>query len=132
MEAEDIDIMADSGGSGAGAAPGSPGVARAALSRRRFLGRGAIGVAAAGAMASVPGLGTLLAGGTLVSTEVPEVGGDSAGAAQSIGADTSGLAQSVVAHVSDVRNGIIDLHIDGATLSIRNPQLARTIAQAAR
>lgn len=95
------------------------------VSRRRFLGRGSMGVVAAGMLTSIPGLSSMLAG---ASSEAPAVPGD----ATVVEGDTAGLSQSVVAHVRDVRNGLIDLHINGSTVNVQNPQLARQIARAAR
>ena len=84
-----------------------------------------MGVVAAGVLTSIPGLSSMLAG---ASSEAPAVSGD----ASAVEGDTAGLSQSVVAHVRDVRNGIIDLHINGSTVNVQNPQLARQIARAAR
>lgn len=109
--------------------PGPAGVdagprAGSGVSRRRFLGRGSVGVIAAGVLTSIPGLPSLLSG---ASSEAPAASGD----ASMVEGDTAGLGQSVVAHVRDVRNGIIDLHINGATVNVQNPQLAQQIARAA-
>lgn len=98
---------------------------RSSLSRRRFLGRGSAGVVAAGVLSSVPGLSSLL---TNASSEAPAVSGDAA----AVDGEAPQVEQSVVAHVRDVRSGLIDLHINGATVNVQNPQLARSIARAAR
>ena len=93
------------------------------LSRRRFLGRGSLGVAAAGVLSSVPGLGTWLASS---APETSAAAGDTNAAAS----DASGAEQAIVAQVHNVSTGDISLHINGATIPMRNPQLARTIARA--
>ncbi|MDQ6784821.1 MAG: twin-arginine translocation signal domain-containing protein [Actinomycetota bacterium] len=90
------------------------------LSRRRFIGRGSLGVAAAGVLGSVPALPSFL------SSSAPEASGD-AGAAT---ADASAVEQTIVAHVHDINAGEISLYIKGQTISVRDPQLARTIARA--
>jgi hypothetical protein len=78
----------------------------------------------AGVAASIPGLGSLLGEG---SADAPALTGDTS----AVDGDVAD-SQSVVAHVRDVRAGIIDLHINGATIKVENPQLARAIAQSAR
>ena len=93
------------------------------LSRRRFMGRGSLGVAAAGVVASVPGLGSWLASS---APETSAVAGDTSAAA----GDASGEEQAIVAQVHNVSTGDISLHINGATFPLRDPQLARTIARA--
>lgn len=93
------------------------------LSRRRFMGRGSLGVAAAGVIGSVPGLGSWLAS---TAPETSAAAGDTNAAAS----DASGAEQAIVAQVHDVSTGDISLHINGATFPLRDPELARTIARA--
>ncbi|MDQ6837748.1 MAG: twin-arginine translocation signal domain-containing protein [Actinomycetota bacterium] len=96
---------------------------RSRLSRRSFVGRGSIGVAVAGVLASVPGLPSWLASSS------PEVSG-AAGDANVAASEGSGAGQAIMAQVNNVSTGDISLHINGATHVLRDPQLARNIARA--
>lgn len=95
---------------------------RRGMSRRRLLGNGTAGVAAAGILANIPGLGSLFND----ASEAPAIGGEAAAVEGASG------PQSVVAHIRDVRNGFIDLHTNGTTINVHDPQLARAIARSAR
>ncbi|MDQ2729405.1 MAG: twin-arginine translocation signal domain-containing protein [Actinomycetota bacterium] len=97
--------------------------AKSRLSRRSFVGRGSVGVAAAGVMASVPGLPSWLA------SSAPEASG-AAGDANVAASDSSVAEQSIVAQVHNLSTGDISLHINGTTVAVRDPQLARNIARA--
>lgn len=82
-----------------------------------------MGVAAAGVLASVPGLPSWLASS---APEASEASGD----ANVVAGDASGTEQSIVAQVHNVNSGAISLHINGSTVAVNNPQLARSIARA--
>lgn len=103
--------------------PGDDRRPKSRLSRRSFVGRGGAGVAAAGVLASVPGLPSWLA------SSGPEASG-AAGDANVAASDASAAEQSIVAQVHNVSTGDISLHINGTTVAVRDPQLARNIAQA--
>ncbi|MGI8753222.1 MAG: twin-arginine translocation signal domain-containing protein [Acidimicrobiales bacterium] len=96
---------------------------RTPISRRKFVGRGSLGVAAAGVLASLPGLPSWLA------SSAPEASG-AAGDANVVAGDASGAEQSIVAQVHNINTGDISLHINGTTVAVRDPQLARNIARA--
>ena len=87
-----------------------------AVSRRTFLGRGSLAVAAAGVLSTVPGLSGLL------------------GAASVVGADAgaANLSEPLVAHVRDLSTGEISLFNGTQEVIVRNPQLANQLARAAR
>lgn len=97
---------------------------RSGLSRRRFLGSGMVGMAAVGTMATLPALGTYL------TEDIPDTQAVTNDATEA-DSEAAGPFDSVVAHVRDIRNGLIDLHINGTTINIRNPQLAQSIARSA-
>ena len=101
--------------------PGTSPSRRTGFSRRHFVGRGTAGITVVGLLANVPGLSSLF---SETSSELPAATNDTPGVATD--------AQSIVAHVRDVRNGLIDLHIGGATMNVHNPQLAQAIARSAR
>lgn len=93
------------------------------LSRRSFVGRSSVGVAAAGVLATVPGLPSWLA------SSGPEAS-TAAGDANVVASDATVAEQSIVAQVNNVSTGDISLHINGTTVAVRDPQLARHIARA--
>jgi hypothetical protein len=95
----------------------------AGVSRRTFLGRGSMAVAAAGVLSSVPGLSGLLSAG---ETEAP------AADASVAGADAADLSEPLVAHVRDLSTGEISLFNGTNEVIVRNPQLANQLARAAR
>lgn len=97
--------------------------AKSRLSRRSFVGRSSVGVAAAGVLATVPGLPSWLA------SSGPEASG-AAGDANVAAGDAAAAEQSIVAQVTNVSRGDISLHINGTTVAVRDPQLARHIARA--
>jgi len=96
-----------------------------AVSRRAFLGRGSLAVAAAGVLSTVPGLSGLLG---VAETEGP------AADASVAGADAGGanLSEPLVAHVRDLSTGEISLFNGTQEVVVRNPQLANQLARAAR
>ncbi len=95
------------------------------LSRRAFLRRGTVGAAAAGVLASVPGLSGLLSTG---SSEVPAVEGDLAGTESGVGT----LSEPLVAHVKDLGTGEISLFRGAQEIVVRDPALARRLLAATR
>ncbi|HEY5025125.1 MAG TPA: twin-arginine translocation signal domain-containing protein [Acidimicrobiales bacterium] len=99
----------------------------AAVSRRTFLGRGSMAVAAAGVLSSVPGLSSLLTAG---ETEAPAADASVAGAGADAGA--ADLSEPLVAHVRDLSTGEISLFNGTREVIVRNPQLASQLARAAR
>ncbi len=96
-----------------------------AVSRRTFLGRGSLAVAAAGVLSTVPGLSGLLGA---AETEAP------AADASVVGADAgaANLSEPLVAHVRDLSTGEISLFNGTQEVIVRNPQLANQLARAAR
>jgi hypothetical protein len=97
----------------------------AGVSRRTFLGRGSMAVAAAGVLSSVPGLSGLLAAG---ETEAPAADASMAGA----DAGAANLSEPLVAHVRDLSTGEISLFNGTKEVIVRNPQLASQLARAVR
>jgi hypothetical protein len=96
-----------------------------ALSRRTFLRRGTMTAAAVGVITTVPGLSSLLIGG---SAEAPalETG---AGEAE---ADAGALTEPLLAQVKDLHTGEISLLQGEREVVIRNPAVARSLYAAAR
>ncbi len=97
----------------------------AGVSRRTFLGRGSMAVAAAGVLSSVPGLSGLLGAG---ETEAPAADVSVAGA----DAGAANLSEPLVAHVRDLSTGEISLFNGTREVIVRNPQLASQLARAVR
>ncbi len=94
----------------------------AGVSRRTFLGRGSMAVAAAGVLSSVPGLSGLLSAG---ETEAPAADASVAG-----DAGAADLSEPLVAHVRDLSTGEISLFNGTREVIVRNPQLASQLARA--
>ncbi len=99
----------------------------AGVSRRTFLGRGSLAVAAAGVLSTVPGLSGLLGA---AETEGPAADASVAGA--DAGAGAANLSEPLVAHVRDLSTGEISLFNGTQEVIVRNPQLASQLARAAR
>jgi len=97
----------------------------AGVSRRTFLGRGSLAVAAAGVLSSVPGLSGLLGA---AETEAPAADATVAGA----DAGAANLAEPLVAHVRDMSTGEISVFNGTREVILRDPQLAGRLARAAR
>jgi len=97
----------------------------AGVSRRTFLGRGSMAVAAAGVLSSVPGLSGLLGA---AETEAP------AADASVVGADgtAASLTEPLVAHVRDLSTGEISVFNGTREVILRDPQLANRLLRAAR
>ena len=96
-----------------------------AVSRRAFLGRGSLAVAAAGVLSTVPGLSGLLGA---AETEGPAADASVAGA----DAGAANLSEPLVAHVRDLSTGEISVFNGTQEVVVRNPQLANQLARAAR
>ena len=91
------------------------------LSRRTFLKRGSLGVAAAGVAAALPaGLleeaGAGAASGS-VPAEVPE---------------GASLTEPIVAHLKDLASGDVSVYVGTREVSVRDPGLAARLYHAAR
>jgi hypothetical protein len=103
----------------------------AKVSRRSFLGKGSIAVAAAGVLSSVPGLSSFF---SAAASEAPAgdaaVAGDAVVAGSEPGAVT--LSEPLVAHVRDVSSGEISLFNGTREVIVRDPQLAGRLVRAAR
>jgi hypothetical protein len=95
-----------------------------AVSRRSFLGRSSLAVAAAGVLSSVPGLSSLLG-----ATESDLPAGDAAVAGTD---ESAALTHPLVAHVRDVSTGEISLFNGTREIVVRDPQLAGRLVRAAR
>ncbi len=104
----------------------APGPSDGDLSRRSFLTRGSLGVAAVGLVSAVPGLPGLL---TQVSSDAPAV--DDA-AADATGADAAALSEPLVVHVRDIQSGEMSLYLGEQEIAYRDPQLASRILRATR
>jgi len=96
----------------------------AGVSRRTFLGRGSLAVAAAGVLSTVPGLS-----GLITATESDGPAADASVAADSEGAS---LSEPLVAHVRDASTGEISLFNGTREIVVRDPQLAGRLVRAAR
>jgi len=96
-----------------------------AVSRRAFLGRGSLAVAAAGVLSTVPGLSALPG---VAETEGPAADASVAGA----NGGAANLSEPLVAHVRDLSTGEISLFNGTQEVVVRNPQLANQLARAAR
>jgi hypothetical protein len=91
------------------------------LSRRMFLKRGSLAVAAAGAVSAIPGLPMLVSS---AETSAPEAG--------SAGGETGALTETLVAHVKDLGSGEISLYMGEREIIYHDVKLAALIHQAAR
>jgi len=96
------------------------------VSRRTFLGRGTLAVAAAGVLSSVPGLSGLL---TSAEADGPAVDAGAGDAGAAAGGD---LAEPLVAHVRDVTTGEISVFNGTREVVVRDPQLAGRLVRAVR
>jgi hypothetical protein len=99
------------------------------VSRRTFLGRGSVTVAAAGLLSSIPGLSSLL--GT-AGADGPALDGAAADGAAAADASAGSLTEPLVAHVRDVSSGEISLFTGTREVLIRDPQLANRLLRATR
>jgi hypothetical protein len=95
------------------------------LSRRSFLTRSSLVVAAGSVAATVPGLGSMLAA---APAEAPEIEG-AATEGEAAAADLSG---PLVAHVTDIRSGEISFYEGEREVIYRDPTLAARLYRASR
>jgi hypothetical protein len=96
-----------------------------AVTRRAFLGRGSLTVAAAGVLSSIPGLSSLVGA---VGSDAPAV--DGATAEADLGAAT--LTEPLVAHVRNLSTGEISVFSGTREVLVRDPQLANRLLHASR
>ena len=94
------------------------------LSRRSFLTRGSLVVAAGGVATALPGVGSLLQVG---EADAPEVTG-AATDAEAAAADVSG---PLVAHIKDLQTGEISLYRGEQEVTLRDPSTAARLHRAA-
>jgi hypothetical protein len=95
------------------------------FSRRSFLTRSSLVVAAGGVAATVPGLGAML---QAAPAEAPEIEG-AASEGEAAAADLSG---PLVAHVTDIRSGDISFYEGERQVIYRDPGLAARLYRASR
>jgi hypothetical protein len=102
------------------------------LSRRLFLKRGSLTVAAAGFLSAVPGMPSLLAG---LESDSGEASGAGASAAE-VGAGGAGEAGSVdgtlIAHVKDLSTGEISVYLGENEYTYRDPDMAAKLLRVTR
>ncbi len=99
----------------------------AGVTRRTFLGKGSVAVAAAGVLASVPGIGALLSAG---ESEAPAVG--AADASVAAGDANAALTDPLVAQVRDATTGEVSVFSGTREVVVRDPALVRSLFRAAR
>jgi hypothetical protein len=92
-----------------------------ALSRRRFITRSSMTVAAAGLVSALPGLPVVVGG---AEAEAPEV--------DSAVADTESLAAPLIAQVKDLQTGEMALYSGEREILLHNPALAARLFNAAK
>ena len=92
------------------------------LSRRMFLKKGSLTVAAAGVAAALPAglLEATEAGAGAASTSAPEL------------PEGAALTEPIVAHVRDLASGEINLYVGTHEVSVRDPGLAARLFHAAK
>jgi hypothetical protein len=95
------------------------------LSRRSFLGRSSLALAAGGIATTLPGLGSIL---EAAPAEAPEVEG-AASEGEIAAADLNG---PMIAHVKDLRTGEISLFHGQTEVSFKDPGLATRLYRASR
>jgi hypothetical protein len=95
------------------------------LSRRMFLKQGSMTMAAAGAVAALPGLPLLL---NAAESDAPVA----APVAESAGAEPAPLTETLVAHVKDLQTGEMSLFMGEREVVFHDPNLAALLHQAAR
>jgi hypothetical protein len=92
-----------------------------ALSRRRFITRSSLTVAAAGLVSALPGLPVAVSG---AEAEAPEV--------DSAVADTESLAAPLFAQVKNLQTGEMALYSGEREILLHNPALAARLFNAAK
>ena len=93
------------------------------VTRRTFLGRGSLAVAAAGVLSSVPGIGALVGAAESGAPAADAAGADAAGA---------DLTEPLVAHVRDAATGEISVFSGTREVVLRDPRLVAQLLRAAR
>ena len=88
------------------------------LSRRKFLTRGSLAVAAGGAVAAIPGLGSILQGAPAGASENHAAESHVALSDEEISAASKA---PLVAHVTDLRQGKVTLYHGQGQLEFTNP-----------
>ena len=96
------------------------------FSRRMFLTRGSIAVAAAGVATSIPGLGSTLFAG---EAEAPA---EEAAVADGAGAAAGAMTEPLIAHVRDLASGEIGLFSGTRETVFHDPTLAARLFNASR
>jgi hypothetical protein len=96
------------------------------LSRRSFLGRSSLALAAGGIATALPGLGSIL---EAAPAEAPEVESAAASEGELAAADLDG---PMIAHVKDLRTGEISLYQGEREVSFQDPGLAARLYRASR
>jgi hypothetical protein len=92
-----------------------------ALSRRLFITRSSLTVAAAGLVSSLPALPAAVSEG---EAEAPEL--------DSAVSDTEALTAPLVAHVKDLQTGEMSVYSGEREIVLRNPALAARLVKAAK
>jgi hypothetical protein len=96
------------------------------VSRRVFLKRGSLTVAAAGLLTAIPGLPTLL------SEAAPEASAGEGAAADASGIESGALEESLVVQVKNLQTGEMSVYVGEREVLYRDPQLASQILRASR
>ena len=95
------------------------------LSRRSFLGRSSLALAAGGIATALPGLGSIL---EAAPAEAPEIDG----AASEGEGEVADLSSPMIAHVKDLRTGEISVYRGEQEVSFKDPGLAARLYRASR
>jgi hypothetical protein len=98
------------------------------LSRRTFLTKGSLAVAAGTVAASVPGLGSVLSATEAAAPEAPEL----TGAASDAEITAADLGTPLVAHIKDLQSGQISLYQGEREITYHDPVVAARLFRAAR
>jgi hypothetical protein len=124
MSSSQAEHQSATGGDGTAPGPKSPGL-RKGISRRVFLYRGSVVAGLGAAVATVPGLGSML---TSTASEAPEL--DTA--ASTAGSETAAeMSQPIIAHVIDAGTGEITLYQGTQQIVTRSPAIAQALARLA-
>ncbi len=101
------------------------------LSRRRFLGGGAVAVVGAGLASAAPGFSSVLAP---VEADIPAVDNSAVAVLPESAALPEGatLDTPLVAHVKDLATGEIGVYFGTNEVTFRDPQLAARLFRTAR
>jgi hypothetical protein len=96
------------------------------LSRRSFLGRSSLALAAGGLATALPGLGSIL---EAAPAEAPEIEGAASEGEVAVANDLDG---PMIAHVKDLRTGEISVYQGEQEVSFKDPGLAARLYRASR